>query len=219
MNQHMDELRQQMVKVIERSGIRDQNVLKSMSIVPRHIFVDEERQIDAYKNYPLPIGEGQVITQPSLVARMVEAAHIDQSSIVLEIGTGSGYAAAVLSRIAQKVYTIERISSFVEVAKKRFLKLGYNNILVKTGDGSLGWPEKAPFDAMIISAGAPSIPKCYINQLKVGGRLVIPVGGQVNQDLVCLHKRADGTCFEEIIDYVRFVPLIGQEGWSENNWL
>jgi protein-L-isoaspartate(D-aspartate) O-methyltransferase len=215
MDQNLDVLRKQMVKTIEREGIHDKLVLDSMAIVPRHLFVSPEQRGAAYENRPLPIGSGQVISQPSLVARMVEAARVNSSSIVLEIGMGSGYAAAILSRIAKKVYTVERIATFVESAKGRFLELGYDNIEAKCDDGSLGWVEKAPFDAIIVSAGAPSIPQCYVDQLKVGGHLVIPVGGRIDQDLVCLHKKEDGSCSQEMIEYVRFVPLIGQEGWPK----
>lgn len=206
-------LRKQMVAIILKKGIRDPSTLASMMIVPRHVFVSPELKDFAYEDRPLPIGEGQVITQPSLVARMVEAAHVNSSSIVLEIGTGSGYAAAVLSRIAKEVYTIERFSAFAERAKDRFLKLGYDNIVTKWGDGSVGWGEKSPFDAIVVSAGAPIIPQSYIDQLKPNGRLVIPIGGYSNQELVCLHKKEDGTYFQETIEDVRFVPLIGKEGW------
>lgn len=206
-------LRKQMVAIIAKKGIRDKSTLESMMSVPRHLFVPPEIQCYAYEDRPLPIGEKQVISQPSLVARMAEAAKINSSSIVLEIGTGSGYAAAVLSRMAKEVYTIERFAEFVEKAGERFLKLGYDNIWTKWGDGTLGWFEKAPFDAIVVSAGAPSIPQCYIDQLKPGGRLIIPIGEYSSQRLVYVHKRVDGSCFQEIIEDVCFVPLVGKNGW------
>src|SRR2546430_1848389 len=157
-------------------GIADQRVLDAMRRVPREAFVAPGFEEFAYDDSPLPIEEGQTISQPYIVALMIEAAEVKRGDRVLDVGTGSGYAAAVLSGIAGKVYTIERHGALAEAAKRRFAKLGYRNIEVRHGDGTLGWPEAAPFDAIIVAAGGPEIPEALRRQLKVGGRLVMPIG-------------------------------------------
>ena len=193
--------------------IFDPLTLEAMRTVPRHKFVPLDMQSYAYADGPLPIGEGQTISQPYIVALMTQSAGINKDSRVLEIGTGSGYAAAVLSRIAKEVYTIERIESLAVKAAACFQELGYSNIHTKTGDGTLGWPEEGPYDAILVTAGAPVIPSSFLNQLKDGGRVIIPVGDAVSQQLIRLLKTPQGQYSREVLEYVRFVPLIGQEGW------
>lgn len=215
MKDDFDKLRQKMVELqIQRRGVKDPLTLKSMLQVPRHLFVPHFLVGEAYEDGPLPIGEGQTISQPYIVALMTEAAEVKQDAIVLEIGTGSGYAAAILSRIASKVYTVERIESLGETAKKRFNELGYDNIEVKIGDGTLGWPEKGPFDVIVVTAGAPIVPSSLVSQLKDQGRLIIPVGDSISQSLLRIRKMPGGKTTQEILEAVRFVPLIGKEGWE-----
>ena len=155
-------------------GIRDEAVLHAMRIVPREAFVSEEMREFAYRNAPLPIGSGQTISQPLIVAHMAEALELAPHERVLEIGAGSGYAAAILSRIAKEVFTIERHRELAETARERLKRLGYENVQVRCGDGTRGWPEEAPFDAIVVAAGGPGIPPALLEQLRIGGRLVIP---------------------------------------------
>lgn len=206
--------REEMVqKQIVRRGIHDPSTLKSMLEVPRELFVPPLIRNHAYDDSPLPIGEGQTISQPYIVALMTSALKLKPHDIVLEIGTGSGYQAAVLSRIVQFVYTVERIPELVESAKKALEDLGYTNLEVKLDDGTLGWREKGPFDAIIVTAGAPAIPQALKEQLKVGGRLVIPVGEATEQRLVLLTRTSSDEWTEKVLEFVRFVPLIGDQGW------
>jgi len=196
-------------------GIRDEAVLRAMRTVPRELFVDEEFSEFAYRNAPLPIGLGQTISQPLIVAHMAEALEIAPTDRVLEVGTGSGYAAAVLSWIAKDVFTIERHRELAETATKRLKRLGYDNVHVLCGDGTLGWPEKAPFDAIVVAAGSPGIPPALLEQLRIGGRLVIPVGGeQDSQQLIRAIRRGEEEFEYEELGAVRFVPLIGEAGWK-----
>jgi len=206
--------RQQMVEqqLIPR-GIGDPATLEAMREVPRHVFAPEELREYAYQDGPLPIGEGQTISQPYIVALMTQAAEVESSDIVLEIGTGSGYGAAVLAHIAKEVYTIERFASLMKQAVSCFQELGYTNIHARVGDGSLGWPQEAPFDAILVTAGAPEPPPSLQQQLKVGGRLVIPVGDALGQELLCYRKISEDQLSREWLEFVRFVPLVGQEGW------
>src|SRR2546423_12369473 len=170
--------RERMVqRQVARRGVRDVRVLEAMREVPREAFVPEGLEEFAYEDSPLPIEAGQTISQPYIVAAMIEAAEVQPGDRALEIGTGSGYAAAVLSQIADQVYTIERHPELAETAKMRFRELGYDNIEVRVGDGTLGWPDAAPFDAIIVTAAGPGIPKPLREQLAIGGRLVVPVGG------------------------------------------
>ncbi len=195
-------------------GIHDVSVLESMNKVPRHLFVPNSLSHYAYEDGPLKIGHGQTISQPYIVALMSQAAEIDSSCIVLEIGTGSGYGAAVLSLIAKDVYTIERVPELAEEARKRFSSLGYSNIHLKIANGTLGWPEEGPFDAILVTAGGPEIPKSLFKQLKPNGRLVIPVGDLSSQELMRVRKLGSGEVTVENLCPVRFVPLIGEEGWQ-----
>ncbi|WP_242831049.1 protein-L-isoaspartate(D-aspartate) O-methyltransferase [Desulfosporosinus meridiei] len=195
--------------------ITDETVINSMSLVPRHKFVREDKQDLAYYDTPLEIDSGQTISQPYMVALMAQALSLKASDRVLEIGTGSGYSAAILSRIALRVYTIERHQVLASLAEERFRKQGYKNIEVRVGDGTLGWQEKAPFDAILVTAGGPVIPDPLLDQLAVGGRLVIPVGERGEQSLLRLKKTMSGKLITENLGGVRFVPLIGMRGWDE----
>ena len=201
---------------VARRGIRDPRVLEAMRQVPREAFVAPGLQEFAYEDTPLPIEEGQTISQPYIVALMIEAAEIKPGDRVLDVGTGSGYAAAVLSRLAGKVYTVERHLPLVETARKRFEQLGYRNIEVRHGDGTLGWPEAAPFDAILVAAGGPEVPETLRNQLKIGGRLIIPIGLlEKPLELVKVVRDGEKAFHEEELGAVNFVPLIGKHGWSE----
>jgi protein-L-isoaspartate(D-aspartate) O-methyltransferase len=194
-------------------GISDESTLKSMGEVPRHLFVDNAMWARAYGDYPLPIAAGQTISQPYIVAYMTQALELKDTDNVLEIGTGSGYQAAILSRICEKVYTVERIHTLLATARKTFDKLRYYNIVSKLDDGTLGWPENGPYDAIIITAGGPKIPEPLIDQLADGGRLIMPVGGQHVQTLQLLTKRGQATEISSL-ESVRFVNLIGEFGWK-----
>lgn len=195
-------------------GIRNQAVIEAMRKVPREAFVDEQIQGKAYGDHPLPIAEGQTISQPYIVAYMTEALELDAADRVLEIGTGSGYAAAVLSRIVTTVYSVERLSGLAQGARQRLELLGYTNVIIHEGDGTLGWPEHAPYDAIIVTAGAPDVPQPLLEQLAVGGRLVIPVGRSRNmQTLVRVRRMTEHDYRREELCDVRFVPLIGAAGW------
>lgn len=193
---------------IVRRGVSDVQVLAAMRKVPRHEFVPESYREYAYADEPLPIGEGQTISQPYIVALMTESLRIGKDSRVLEIGTGSGYQAAVLAEIAKEVYSIEIIESLASGAKATLERLGYDNVHVRAGDGYRGWPEKAPFDAIIVTAAPPHIPEPLIEQLNVGGRLSIPVG-DVYQELVLITKTEDGVVKKDVLP-VRFVPMTGE---------
>lgn len=199
---------------IQGRGIRDQSVLKAMRAVPREEFVSEHFLERAYGDHPLPIEEGQTISQPYIVAYMIEALELSAADRVLEIGTGSGYAAAVLSRIVNTVYTIERVSRLAESARQRVERLGYTNIIIHEGDGTLGWIEHAPYDAIVVTAGAPKVPQPLLEQLAVDGRLVIPVGSSYDlQELIRVRRLSDHDYRREDLCGVRFVPLIGAAGW------
>lgn len=209
-------LRERMVqRQIAGRGVTSEKVLDAMRKVPRERFLPVGQGVWAYDDSPLPIGEGQTISQPYIVAYMAEGLALKGGEKVLEIGTGSGYAAAVLAEIASEVYTIERIEGLASMARTVLDDLGYDNVHVRHGDGTLGWPEQAPFDGIVVAAGGPEIPETLKRQLKVGGRLVIPVGkSKAYQDLVRV-TRVEETEFDiEDLVAVRFVPLVGKEGWS-----
>jgi protein-L-isoaspartate(D-aspartate) O-methyltransferase len=210
-------LRKEMVdRQIAARDVRDQRVLEALRTVPREAFVPERLAEFAYDDTPLPIGEEQTISQPFVVALMAEALEIQPGDKVLEIGAGSGYAAAVLSRLAREVWTVERHPSLAREARERMERLGYRNVYVLHGDGTLGWPEQAPYDAIVVAAGGPEIPPALLDQLAPGGRLVIPIGPDLRtQNLVRVRRRQDGTVVREDLGGVRFVPLIGAQGWRE----
>lgn len=196
-------------------GLRDARVLRAMASVPREIFVDTRLGESAYQDNPLPIGEGQTISQPYIVAMMAEVAELRPEDRVLEVGAGSGYAAAVLSRLAGQVFAIERHASLTEAARARCHVLGYHNITLKTADGSGGWPEEAPFDAILVAAGVRVVPEALKQQLKIGGRLIVPVGEMDEQRLLHIRRTGGKTFWEDDLGSVRFVPLIGTQGWPE----
>ena len=213
----LDPRRRMVRRQIAGRGIGDLRVLAAMEKVPREAFLPDAMREFAYEDTPLPIEEGQTISQPYIVARMAEAAHVGPTDRVLEIGAGSGYAAAVLSELAQRVFTIERHPALADLARARLKQLGYHNVEVRTGDGTRGWPEQAPFGAIIATAGGPRIPDSLRGQLAVGGRLVMPVGPTRSaQMLVRLTRTGHETWHQEEIEDVRFVPLIGEEGWTED---
>ena len=215
----MRQLRNRLVaRQIEARGVRDPLVLAAMRAVPREKFVPKDRRIEAYEDTPLPIGAGQTISQPYIVAFMVEALALRGGERVLEIGAGSGYAAAVLAEIAREVFTIERIGRLAEMAAANLAAAGCDNVHVRHADGTEGWVEEAPFDAILVSAGAPDVPKSLTRQLKIGGRLVIPVGSNPRSQELIRITRVDEEEFErEDIADVRFVPLIGKEGWESED--
>jgi protein-L-isoaspartate(D-aspartate) O-methyltransferase len=201
-------------------GIRSQAVLKAMRSVQREEFVSESMREFAYRNAPLPIGSGQTISQPLIVALMAEALELQPDDRVLEIGAGSGYAAAVLSRLAKEVDTIERHAELALTATERLRRLGYNNVHVHHADGTRGWPDGAPYDAIVVAAGGPGVPRPLLQQLRVGGRLVIPVGEERDsQQLIRVVRRGDDEFEYEELGAVRFVPLIGEAGWQEDEEL
>lgn len=208
--------RERMVKEqLERRGIADVRVLEAMRKVPRHLFVDPSLSWRAYEDCPLSIGEGQTISQPYMVAIMTAALSLEGSERVLEIGTGSGYQAGVLAELAARVYSIERIPLLAERAERTLAGLGYHNVSIRVGDGSLGWREAAPFEAIVVTAGAPEVPAPLVAQLRVGGRLVIPVGSSSAQTLRRVVRREESVEEEELVGCV-FVKLIGKHGWQED---
>ena len=197
---------------IEARGVNGPRLLAAMRKVPRHEFVNESLIDQAYSDHPLPIGEQQTISQPYIVALMTEALQLNPDDRVLEIGSGSGYQAAILAELAYRVYTIERNRTLYEKARQALEKLGYYNVVCRYGDGTLGWKEESPFDAIMVTAGAPDIPKPLVDQLGMGGRMVIPVGSSDSQMLVKLFRDEKGIHRMEL-GGCRFVKLIGQRGW------
>ena len=206
----MDISRQRMVEEqIESRGVSNEKVLAAMRKVERHLFVPKESRRLAYQDHPISIGHEQTISQPFIVAYMTDLLNLNKTDKVLEIGTGSGYQAAILAELAEEVYTIEIIKKLAETAKSRLKKLGYNNIFVRHGDGFKGWPEHAPYDVIIVTAAPPEIPEELITQLKVGGRMVVPVGS-FSQDLYVIEKTKEGFSKERTLP-VRFVPMVKEE--------
>lgn len=215
-NKNMDykTAREKMVlnQIINR-GIKDPLVINSMKKVPRHLFVDEALRHRAYDDYPLPIKEGQTISQPYIVALMTELLQLKGKEKVLEIGTGSGYQSAVLAEIVSNVYSVERIPVLAKNAREILDKLGYHNVMIKVGDGTYGWKDVAPFNGIIVTAAAPDIPHPLLEQLEEGGRLVIPVGDLFSQDLYIVERRGE-RFIKTVQTGVRFVKLIGAYGWK-----
>jgi len=199
---------------IRARGVRDPRVLAAMNTVAREAFLPVALEQSAYDDRPLPIDAGQTISQPYVVALMTEALELRGGETALEIGTGSGYAAAVLAKVAGKVYTIERHAELADQARARLAELGFDNIEVRCGDGTLGWPEHAPFDAIVVAAGGPDVPRALTDQLAIGGRLVIPVGTSHAQQLVRIRRRSATELDREDLGAVQFVPLVGAQGWS-----
>ena len=210
-----DRKREEMVRSqIEARGVKDPLVLSAFRTVPRHLFVSEALREQAYGDYPLPIGEQQTISQPYIVAEMTQALEIGRNDRVLEIGTGSGYQAAILAQIVYRVYTIERRRSLYIQTRSLFDKLNYHNIVTKYADGTKGWQEESPFDAIVVTAGAPEVPQVLINQLAEGGRLVVPVGNQHTQELIKICRTKD-KIQQTNLGGCRFVKLVGEHGWKE----
>jgi protein-L-isoaspartate(D-aspartate) O-methyltransferase len=198
---------------LRQRGIRDERLLAAMSKVPRHEFVSRQNWNEAYADHPVPIAEKQTTSQPYMIAAMVQAAEIRPEDRVLEIGAGSGYQTALLAELASQVFAVERYASLAETAQKTLERLGYCNAKIVTGDGSLGLPEAAPYDAIIVSAAAPRIPQALIDQLAVGGRLLIPVGESDQQVLQLVQRHANGSTTVRTLEGCRFVPLIGEQGF------
>ncbi len=203
-------------KQLRRRGISDSAVLGAMTAVPRHQFVAEELRSRAYEDVPLPIGGGQTISQPYIVAAMTAALHLQPSDRVLEIGTGCGFQAAVLSLLAKEVFTIERRPELASGASATLARLGYANAHAHCGDGTLGLPDFAPFDAILVAAAAPSVPKPLLAQLAEGGRMILPVGDTEHQELQLIEKHGD-TFPTRMLEGCRFVPLVGYHGWQEQS--
>ena len=199
---------------LRKRGILDQRVLEAMARVPRHHFVSADYQSSAYEDRPLPIDEGQTISQPYMVAVMTQSLELRGQERVLEIGTGSGYQTAILAELSRTIFTVERISALTHRAQQILRELGYEDIFFFTGDGTKGWAEKAPFDGIIVTAGAPEIPETLKCQLSNGGRLVIPVGPRYSQTLYKVTRKAEQFIEEEGTGCV-FVPLLGDFGWKE----
>jgi protein-L-isoaspartate(D-aspartate) O-methyltransferase len=214
MSKHDEDRARMVATQIAARGVRDARVLDAMRAVPREAFVDPQRTDEAYTDMPLAIGHGQTISQPYIVAAMAEAAAIRPGDTVLEVGAGSGYAAAVVSRLAARVHAIERIPELAQAAAAHLQALGIGNVEVRVGDGTLGWPEAAPFDAIIVSAGGPEAPPALLAQLAIGGRLVIPVGsGPHRQNLLRITRTTPDRTETDDLGPVSFVPLIGAQGW------
>lgn len=203
------------VNQLSGRDIKDKKVLSVFEKVPRHKFANPKFYKDAYGDFPLPIGDGQTISQPYIVALMVQILDIKESDSVLEIGTGSGYQTAILAELAGRVFSIERIENLTENAGAVLKKMGYKNITLKTGDGTAGWQEFSPFDKIIISAGAESVPAPLVEQLKSPGKLAIPVGPRISQELLLIEKTDKGDILKKDICACTFVPLIGKYGWTE----
>jgi protein-L-isoaspartate(D-aspartate) O-methyltransferase len=208
-------LREAMVRVqLIPRGIHDQRVLNAMKTVPRHLFVPESLRDQAYRDSPLPIGEGQTISQPYIVAAMTQALDLHPEDRILEIGTGTAYQTAILAELAGQVFSIESLCTLLERARRILDGQGYTNIITQCGDGTLGWPEHSPYNAIMVTAGAPQVPSALVRQLAVGGRLLIPVGDALSQNLLKITNTADGLT-EETLGGCRFVKLVGAQGWQE----
>jgi len=212
-DEHETERKAMVEHQLRRRRIADERVLAAMEKVPRHRFLPSPGDRGAYGDYPLPIGEGQTISQPYMVALMTEALRLTGSERVLEIGTGSGYQAAILAELAREVYSIERFPGLAERARAVLADLGYHNVTVVVGDGSLGHPEAAPYDRIIVTAGAPQIAQPWVDQLAEGGILVVPVGDRWGQTLMRCIKRGEKVAHEDLGGCV-FVPLVGEHGWQ-----
>ncbi|MEM8961769.1 MAG: protein-L-isoaspartate(D-aspartate) O-methyltransferase [Acidobacteriota bacterium] len=207
--------RDKLIRTLERRGIRDRRVLDALRAVPRHLFIPSEQfKQQAYEDYALPIGAEQTISQPWVVARMTELLGVDSEHSVLEIGTGSGYQCAVLAQLARRVYSLERIGALARKAIERIRSLGLTNVKIQIFDGTVGWSDVAPFDRVMITAAAPSVPKPLLDQLATPGRLVVPEGERHEQRLVTYIKNEQGAVGRHVGEAVTFVPLIGRHGWS-----
>ncbi len=200
---------------IKARGVNDPRVIEAMTKVPRHLFVPEALASQAYTDFPLPIGERQTISQPYMVALMSESLQLKGDEKVLEVGTGSGYQAAVLALLARQVFSLERIPALARQARRTLDACGFARVNVRLTDGTFGWEEEAPFDGIMVTAGAPSVPQPFLKQLAIGGRLVIPVGDRSTQILIRITRTGESTFREERLLGCRFVPLVGDYGWSD----
>lgn len=207
-------VRRRMVERLQHDGLREPRVLAALEAIPRHWLVPEALRAQAYKDAALPIGGGQTISAPSTVAAMTEALQLRGDELVLEVGTGSGYQAAVLGVLAERVISIERLPRLAAEARRALDRLGVRNVVVHLGDGSLGRPNDAPYDAIVLTAGAPAVPEPLLAQLKPGGRLVAPVGPRDGQRLVRIRRQADDKFTREVLGPCRFVDLVGRHGWA-----
>ena len=206
-------LREKMIREqLHSRGITDPRVLEAFRKVPRHLFVPKARQQEAYADHPVPIGGGQTISQPYMVALMTQLLRLQGHERVLEVGTGSGYQLAILAELALDVYSVERFPELAGQAAKRFEQMGYLNVHIVPGNGTLGWPEQAPYEGIVVTAGSPNVPAPLVQQLAEGGRLVIPIGRREAQTLTLIEKQIDRLDVKDITPCV-FVPLIGQHGW------
>jgi protein-L-isoaspartate(D-aspartate) O-methyltransferase len=203
-----------MVERLASGGVRDPRVLAALAAVPRHRLVPEALHAQAYRDHALPIGDGQTISAPSTVARMSEALELTGRECVLEIGTGSGYQAAVLGHLAERIVSVERLPRLAAAARRALDRLGIRNVVVHLGDGSLGRPQEGPYDAIVVTAGAPDLPRPLLAQLAAGGRLVAPVGPRGGQRLVRVRRTAEGRFCAEALGPCRFVDLVGRHGWA-----
>jgi len=214
-SEHLEEARREMVdRHLRARGIHDPRVLAAMGRLERHRFVDGPMMSRAYEDRALPIGQGQTISQPYIVALMTEALELEGEERVLEVGTGSGYQAALLALLCERVYTIERHSELLARARRIFDEMGLDKIISRRGDGSIGWAAEAPFDRIIVTAGAPSVPDSLVRQLALGGRLVLPVGDRREQHLKIIDRLSDSTFRGRTVAPCAFVPLLGKEGWT-----
>lgn len=204
-----------MVQLLEQRGIRDQRVLEAMREIPRHNFIPGPMRLQAYGDHALPIGGAQTISQPYVVARMSELLQVEAQHSVLEIGTGSGYQTAILARLARRVYSLERIAGLAHEAIQRMRELGLDNVKIQTFDGTVGWSDVGPFDRIMVTAGSPKVPAPLLEQLRVGGKLLIPEGDRQTQNLVLYRKLRQGVR-RSVGESVAFVPLVGRHGWSES---
>jgi protein-L-isoaspartate(D-aspartate) O-methyltransferase len=212
---YRDARRRMVENQIAARGVGDERVLRVMRALPRHAFIAPDFQPQAYEDHPLPIGHAQTISQPYIVALMTSLLHLCGKEKVLEVGTGSGYQAAVLSKLAAEVHSVERIPELAQAAREKLAEQGCSNVIVHVGDGTLGWPEMAPYDGILVTAGAPDMPPALTEQLRVGGRLVIPVGQRWRQILQLWTRKKKGLEKEEILPVV-FVPLKGAQGWQDS---
>jgi len=201
-------------KHIEARGVRDPRVLEAMREVPRHLFVREHLRGQAYEDFALPIEDGQTISQPYVVARMTELLDLDREHSVLEVGTGSGYQTLILARLARRVYSLERVALLARKAIERLRPFGLDNVKIQAFDGTVGWSDVAPFDRILVTAGAPGVPSPLLDQLRLGGKLVVPEGDRREQRLVVYQKTEEGVR-REIGEAVAFVPLVGRHGWEK----
>jgi len=215
MNNYAIARRRMVEEQVKARGIADPRVLEAMLKVPRHKFVEDALAGQAYQDGPLPIGEKQTISQPYMVALMSAALELKGTETVLEVGTGSGYQAAVLAHLASRVFSLERIPGLARQARKVLDACGYGKVNIRLADGTHGWPEMGPFDGIIVTAGAPDVPQCYLDQLAVGGRLVIPVGDRISQELLRITRVSADEFRQERLVGCRFVPLVGNHGWQE----